>query len=95
MESLLTYSDRGYEVEIWKDDQEYIADIKHPCGELIEGYCHLDSKKEAVYKAVCFVNNLGFAYHANCESEYCLNNRFLSIFHKQFKEKNDVEKQPD
>lgn len=83
MESLLTYSDRGYEVEIWQDNQEYIADIKYPCGELLEGYCGLTSKKEAVYTAVCFVNKLDFAYHDNCDSEYCLDNRFISIFHNK------------
>ena len=77
MDSIMQYPDKGYDVEIWRTDSYYIADIKHPCGELVEGKTHLSSKRNAVYWAVTKINELGQAHH-HCKDEYCDNNRYLA-----------------
>lgn len=85
MQSIMTYTDKGYDVEIFlKEDiqqntHSYVADIKHPCGELVEGQENLPSKRNAVYWAVNKILELPFAYH-HCENEYCMNNRYLKHF---------------
>ncbi len=73
----MSYPDKGYNVEIWKNNHGYIADIKHPCGKLIERKQELNSKRNAVYWAVCEIEKLGQAHHY-CENEECDNNRYLA-----------------
>lgn len=81
MDSIMQYTDKGYEVEIWRTEHGYIVEIKHPCGELVEDMCNLNSKRNSVAWAVGAVNDLPFAYH-HCENEYCDNNRYLKHFRR-------------
>lgn len=84
MESIMQYPDKGYDVEIWmKTDSfgtSYTADIKYPCGELVEGIEGLRSKRTAVYLSVCAINKLPYANHEGCTDEYCQNNKYLKPF---------------
>ena len=77
MESIMIYPDKGYDVEIsiaeHNNIPSYTADIKYPCGELVEGYSHFTSKRNAVLWAVKEVNLLGIAHHEGCTNEYCNN----------------------
>lgn len=73
----MSYVDKGHNVEIWQNNHGYIADIKYPCGKLIESKQELNSKRNAVYWAVCEVEKLGQAHH-HCENDDCDNNRYLA-----------------
>lgn len=76
MESIMQYPDKGYTVELWHTEQGYKVEIKHPCGEPVETMLHLPSKRNAVYWAVCKVEELGQAHH-HCENDNCDNNRYI------------------
>ena len=83
MESIMTYPDKGYDIEIWlcetDTDTTYTADIKYPCGELIKGLEGLPSKRNAVYWAVCEIEKMQYANHEGCGNEYCKDNRYLKL----------------
>ena len=80
MDSIMQYPDKGYEVEIWRSSSQwYQSDIRHPCGQLVESLEGFGSKRNAVYWAVCKVQELGQAHH-DCNDEYCDNNRYLDCF---------------
>lgn len=87
MESIMNYPDKGYDVEIWLNETDlgisYTVDIKYPCGELVEGIDGIISKPNAVYLAVCMIDKLPYAYHENCKSEYCADNKYLKHFRGQ------------
>jgi hypothetical protein len=83
MESIMTYPDKGYDVEIWLCQHDkgvtYTADIKYPCGELVQGMECIASKRNAVYWAVCEIEKLPYANHEGCKDEYCKDNRYLQL----------------
>lgn len=83
MESIMQYPDKGYDVEIWLDEHDrtttYTADIKYPCGELVQGMECLPSKRNAVYWAVCEIEKMPYAHHDGCTLEYCAPNRYLRL----------------
>lgn len=84
METVMNYPDKGYDVEISIDQTSeipyYTADIKYPCGELVEGIEGLISKRNAVYLAVSMIEKLPYAVHEGCKSEYCKDNQYLKHF---------------
>lgn len=83
MKSILQFPDKGYDIEISLDENagnpHYIADIKYPCGELVEGAYPFHSKRNAVYWAVCKLEGMPFAYH-DCKDEFCQANSYLRHF---------------
>lgn len=76
METILEYIDKGYEVEILHDEDFFIYDIQHPCGERVKSVEDFESIKDAVLGAVLEINKLGQAYH-DCDNELCDYNRSL------------------
>lgn len=90
MNSIMQYPDKGYDVEIWYQECDilhpYVADIKHPCGELVTGIENIRSQRDAVYWAVTKINELPEASQDkehDCDSEYCEANRYLRNFKNQ------------
>lgn len=81
MQSIMQYTDKGYDVEIWLVEHDrtttYTADIKHPCGELVEGMECIESKRNAVAWAVSEIEKMPYAYHEDCENDYCVPSRYL------------------
>jgi hypothetical protein len=69
----IDYSAKGYDVSVFRDenDEKYTVDIKYPCGELIRGWSGIDSQRNAVHVAVCYIHALDYYKHDHCDDEYC------------------------
>lgn len=61
----------GRDVSIYETEDGITLDIKHPCGELIKGWCGLENYYTAERLADAYINALGSPEKAHCDNEYC------------------------
>lgn len=70
-----TYHDEQYknkDITIYiRHDLSCSVDIKHGCGELIEGWDHVDNTKLGLSLAKTFIDSLVDCDKSHCEDEYC------------------------
>lgn len=71
MEILLDKNINGRDVEIREDGDGLTLDIKHPCGELIKGWCGIEKYFTAERLANAYIDTLGKPEKAHCDNEYC------------------------
>lgn len=65
---------RGRDISIYRTEDDYTVDVKHPCGELIRGWEGLPSLALALSHAKTYIYALSMSSDHNkihCDNEYC------------------------
>lgn len=63
---------KGRDISIYThEDGSCTVDVKHPCGELIAGWCGVEDFESAMWTAKEFICGLKPYKVAHCEDEYC------------------------
>lgn len=64
---------KGRDITIYQhDDSSFTVDVKHPCGELIAGWCDIEDFESAMQIAKEFICELKPYRKSHCGDEYCI-----------------------
>lgn len=63
---------KGYDVEVFRDGNRILADIKYPCGELVMGFETDSYTKGKILTNSWLINNPENLGHVGCEDEWCV-----------------------
>jgi len=83
MNSLIDFTQKGFDLELWEETNQgirtYLMEIKYPCGERLVNLTEFDTIPEAIIWAINILNEIVNADHQGCLSEYCNTNKFKII----------------